>query len=65
MLRPLRWYERLALRMLARSPRIDLIHVIQFPGKTAAERKLAAAAHAHQQRVGYLESLYRGPAANH
>ena len=64
MLRPLRWYERLAIRFLARSPRIDQILIVQMPGETAAERQHNLTRLQQQQVIGQLEHLYQGPAAD-
>lgn len=62
MLRPLRWHERLLVRLLLlRSPRIDLIELHQFPGDTPAQRQQAAARYRLQKLAQRLELIYRGP----
>ncbi len=64
MLRPLHWYERLLIRLLARSPRIDQILIVQMPGETAADRQQNMAAMRMQMAANQLEQLYQGPAAD-
>lgn len=56
-MRPLRWYERLVLRWLARSPRIDLLTVMQFPGPPEHRKRLAAEVRRAWQ-VEQLQNLY-------
>ena len=64
MLRPLHWYERLLIRFLARSPRIDQILIVQMPGETAAERQRNMAVMRMQMAANQLEQLYQAPPAD-
>lgn len=60
--RTLRWYERLLVDLLVRSPRIDSILILQFPGKTPAERRAKTARMLqllrHEQELDKLERLF-------
>ena len=50
--KPLRWHERLLIRLLMASPRIDRIEIFQFkrPAGAAAERAAL---------ISQLETIYR------
>lgn len=58
MLRPLRWYERMLLAFLARSPRIDMLLVCQLPGGSQDRKRLAARLR-HEWQVDLLEEIYK------
>lgn len=61
--RTLRWYERLVVQLLLRSPRVDSVVIMQMSGATAAERRVQAArmlqSMSHWQRVRQLERMYQ------
>jgi hypothetical protein len=63
MLRPLRWHERLLLRLLARSPRIDQILILQYPCAMTAQQQQDAAELQRQIVNHHLEQLYQSPPA--
>lgn len=57
--RPLRWHERLLIRLLLRSPRVDKVLIVQYG--TGSPRPVARSAAQMQQvfRRQHLEQLYR------
>lgn len=57
MYKPLRWYERLLLAWLAKSDRIDLILITQFPGDRDARRQALIRWH-HDLDRERLETLF-------
>lgn len=62
-LHPLRWYEHLALFLLAQSPRIGRILVEQLSPEGADDEPLDDPPRAYDDVVHYLESMYEAPSA--
>lgn len=59
MTRPLRWHERLLIRLLLRSPRIDRVLILQYGRITPQQCDLFAAQMQQEYRRQHLERLYR------
>ena len=55
----LRWYERLLLKFLSRSPRIERITIEQVVHDPSRRDKASALDY-----TAYLESLYKAPSAS-
>lgn len=56
--RTLRWHERLLVRLLLRSPRVDRILIVQVAGESAAERQQNAQQMMRELHRQQLEELY-------